>query len=104
VLQYLPDPLQVVSRLSALQPEFFIIDRTPISTGERMTFFSQSLTRDRVHQSYPLQVIPEALLGRALGEAYVPFLSFTCADEPIRAGGQVHPFRGIVWRRVGPRS
>lgn len=66
VLHYLENTYGLLAEIATREPEFIVIDRTPIGTRER--YMVQKIPKNLGGGSYPLRILNEGDLGKVLSE------------------------------------
>lgn len=99
VLPYLQDPLHTLSELSALQPRYILIDRTPFSPDDTDHVLVQHTPRSIYRASYPLWLLSLRSLDDVLKDGYTSESNSLCAEGPVVRGALVGEYRAMLWRR-----
>jgi putative methyltransferase (TIGR04325 family) len=66
VLQYLPDPIEILRRLSEIGASVMLIDRTPLSNTKYHSLTIQHVPATIYEASYPMWIFSEALLQQCI--------------------------------------
>lgn len=102
VLQYLPDPWDVLEKAAASGAEFLLIDRTPLLTGtDRCRFAVQTVPAVLYAAQYPIQFIGEKRLLEFLQENFELVTRFESYPVTIRLKKEREPihYHGLFWKR-----
>lgn len=99
VLQYLPQPMEVLEELLSLEARIVIIDRTPFSRDDRRYVCSQHVPRRMGSASYPLWVLSRDEIHARLYEQYDLLQQFPSPDAAIGTGRIQADYVGSIWMR-----
>ncbi len=100
VLQYLPQPGEVLRELAGLQAEILVIDRFPRRAGGDTVALTQHLPRRQGGASYALRAFAPGFLAEVLEPRYRCLCQFQGNDAPLRAGPVAAEYVGSIWQRV----
>ena len=100
VLQYLADPLPVITELCAVGAAVIIVDKTIVNTSLRHRIYVQHVPASIYRASYPCRSLSETALVASFGPAYRLECAFGSGDFPPlrRIGSQ---FRGFLLASTG---
>jgi putative methyltransferase (TIGR04325 family) len=101
VLQYIPDPADVLAAIGQLQPRYVMIDRTPIAITGRQIITVQRVPREIHETSYPAWLFSETFLTSGLGPKYRLVADFDAVDGVLGIGNLSARFRGYVFDLAG---
>jgi putative methyltransferase (TIGR04325 family) len=82
VLEYLPDPYQLLSKALSLFPNVVLIDRTPINSGNVDTFSVQHVPKSIYPGAYANRNFCEDNLLKPFADLYNRVLRFECELQP----------------------
>jgi len=99
VLQYLPDPMEVLERLIAGNAEYIVIDRTPISMDGKQHVSIQKVPSTIYRASYPLWLFNEEKLKRSFKESYQQIAEFDAIDGILGEGTLKAAFKGYLLQK-----
>jgi putative methyltransferase (TIGR04325 family) len=88
VLQYLPDPYDLIRNVAASRVPRIVIDRTPCSALERDVLTVQKVPRQMYAASYPCWIFSRQKLMQAFAPCYATLSSYSedCGAWHGRAG------------------
>lgn len=101
VLQYLPEPWQVLDELMATQAEFLVLDRSIMHSGTEDRAFVQHVPPSIYAASYPCWHLSEARLMAAVQGRYQLVSDFRSLAFPTLACHGAE-FKGYLFRRQCP--
>ncbi len=100
VLQYLADPLPVITELCAVGAGVIIVDKTIVNTSLRHRIYVQHVPASIYRASYPCRSLSESALVASFGPAYRLECAFDSADAPPL--GQIgSQFKGFLLASAG---
>ena len=99
VLQYLPDPGVVLQSLVSKQPEYIIIDRTPILENLQTRLALQVVPKSLGKASYPIRLFNSRDLTKYMDEKYTALFTFDAVDKNIYYNGTSLEFKGMVFKK-----
>lgn len=99
VLQYMPDPAQVLGLFVRTGADYIVIDRTPISSSGKQIISVQSVPRAINQSSYPLWLFNEEQLKAPLLHDYEEIARFDAVDGTLGSGRLKAEFKGFVFRK-----
>lgn len=101
VLPYLPEPFRLLEELLALEPEYIIVDRTPV-IGEKPSRITLQIVPEWIYKaSYPAWFFNEKELLVTFGEKYAllaEFRSKFAAPYQLEDGTKAE-WKGFVFKR-----
>ncbi len=104
VLQYLPAPLEVLSKVTAGSAQYLVIDRTPFVAGRKNHICVQHVPRHIYTGSYPLWVFGYEQLLESVGPNWSPLAEFSCEEGHVTVSRKLRfEYRGLVLRRTHGR-
>ncbi len=102
VLQYLPDPTQVLASFVHSAPDYIVIDRTPISISGKQMISIQSVPSEINLSSYPLWIFNEHQLKAPLLKDYKEIACFDAVDGTLGTWKMKAAFKGFIFqKRIG---
>jgi putative methyltransferase (TIGR04325 family) len=101
VLQYLPEPCQVLDSLVRTGADYIVVDRTPISLSGNQIISVQLVPRTINRSSYPLWLFNERQLKAPLLSGYEEIAHFDAVDGTLGVARLRAEFKGFVFRRKG---
>lgn len=96
VLQYLPEPAEVLTELADTGVQTIIIDRTPVIEGKRPIITVQHVPSQIVRSSYPAHLFTRADLLAPLASRFSILAEFDAVGEVIYSLGRRVSFAGMV--------
>jgi putative methyltransferase (TIGR04325 family) len=99
VLQYMPDPANVLKSLVSTEAEYIVIDRTPFALDGRQRISTQSVPSSINASSYPLRLFNEEQLKAPLLTRYDEIASFAAVDGALGYGGLKAIFKGFIFKK-----
>ncbi len=100
VLQYLADPLPVITELCATGAAVIIVDKTIVNTSRGHRIYVQQVPASIYRASYPCRSLSESALVASFGPAYRLECAFDSGDfPPLRQVGS--QFRGFLLAKTG---
>ena len=100
VLQYLPDPSNVLSTLMRSSIKYLIIDRTPFSDALNDSITIQHVPPLIYPASYPCRIFSKQALMTHLSKSYEIVAEFTNVEGAAIAGNLKFTFGGMILRRT----
>jgi putative methyltransferase (TIGR04325 family) len=99
VLQYMPDPGEVLKSFVFTEAEYIVIDRTPFSLDGRQVISTQSVPSSISASSYPLRFFNEEQLKAPLLPHYDEIASFPAVDGTLGYGSLKAVFKGFIFKK-----
>lgn len=99
VLQYMPDPAQILGLLVRTGANYIVIDRTPISLSGKQVISVQSVPSALSRSSYPLWLFNEEQLKAPLQVDYEEIAHFDAVDGTLGAGRLKAEFKGFMFQK-----
>jgi putative methyltransferase (TIGR04325 family) len=99
VLQYLPEPYSILSKLIQSKISYLIIDRSPFSDGPNDAITVQHVPPSIYPASYPCRVFSKQRVMAHLSSQYETIAEFESNDGPATADGMRFAFGGMILRR-----
>lgn len=99
VLQYMPDPDEVLKSFVSTEAEYIIIDRTPFALDGRQVISTQSVPSSINASSYPLWLFSEKHLKAPLLPRYDEIASFPAVDGILGYGSLKAVFKGFIFKK-----
>lgn len=100
VLQYLPDPYDVLEKLAATGATTLVIDRTPVSDLATDRLCIQHVPPSIYSASYPCWIFSRQNLMERLEKHWSLRAEFPCAEGAVRTDdGAAFSFVGLIMRR-----
>ncbi|TAN35198.1 methyltransferase, TIGR04325 family [Patescibacteria group bacterium] len=99
VLQYLPDPYSILSKLMQNKINYLIIDRTPFGDMLHDVITVQHVPPSIYPASYPCRVFSKQAVIAHLTSQYETVAEFESDDSSAIAGGVRFAFGGMILRR-----
>lgn len=99
VLQYMPDPAQILGLFVQTGADYIVIDRTPVSISGKQIISVQSVPSSINQSSYPLWLFNEGQLKGPLLHDYEEIARFDAVDGTLGTGQLKAEFKGFVFRR-----
>jgi putative methyltransferase (TIGR04325 family) len=99
VLQYMPDPVEVLKSFVSTEAEYIIIDRTPFALDGRQRISTQSVPSSINGSSYPLRIFNEAQLKAPLLSHYDEIAAFSSVDGTLGYGSLKAVFKGFIFKK-----
>jgi putative methyltransferase (TIGR04325 family) len=101
VLQYLPEPEQVLAQTVAMGPEYVVIDRTPFLDDAQRSILALQLVPKRLGGGrYPAWLFREEHLLRTLLRKYTLVHTFDASDGVLTYGLAGVRFRAFILRKT----
>ncbi len=101
VLSYLEDPYQLLSEITALNPEFIIIDKTLLIGSESDVICKQVVPESIYNASYPCRILSKDKLIKFMTENYDLVNEFDPyeTEQSIRINDKKAVFTALVFRK-----
>ena len=99
VLQYMPDPAQILGLLVRTGANYIVIDRTPISLSGKQVISVQSVPSALSRSSYPLWLFNEEQLKAPLQVDYEEIAHFDAVDGTLGTGRLKAEFKGFMFQK-----
>jgi putative methyltransferase (TIGR04325 family) len=99
VLQYMPDPSEVLKSFVSTKAAYIVIDRTPFAIDDRQRISIQSVPSSIYASSYPLRLFNEAQLKAPLLPHYDEIASFPAVDGILGYGSLKAVFKGFIFKK-----
>ena len=99
VLQYMPDPGDVLKSFVSTEAKYIVIDRTPFALDGRQRISTQSVPSSINASSYPLRLFNEAQLKAPLLPHYDEIAAFPAVDGALGYGSLKAVFKGFIFKK-----
>jgi len=99
VLQYMPNPVEVLNSFVSTEAEYIVIDRTPFALDGRQVISTQSVPISISASSYPLRLFNEQQLKMPLLPHYDEIASFPAVDGTLGYGALKAVFKGFIFKK-----
>ncbi len=99
VLQYMPDPVEVLKSFVSTKAEYIVIDRTPLALDRRQVISTQLVPSSINASSYPLRLFNEEQLKAPLLTQYDEISSFAAVDGTLGYGRLKAVFKGFIFKK-----
>jgi len=99
VLQYVPNPADIIDRIAALKPSLMIIDRTPVIAGGQDVISVQVVPERIVRSSYPIRLFAQHSLTGLVGREYRLVSEFRAVDGVLGGLSRRVEFKGFIFER-----
>ena len=100
VLQYLPEPDNVLQELARTPARVMIIDRTPFADIEQDRITVQRVPPSIYQASYPCRILSRERIRRQLLSAWSMQATFSCTEGTMRTdAGLRFAFEGLILNR-----
>lgn len=99
VLQYMPDPAQILGLFVRTGANYIVIDRTPISLSGKQVISVQSVPSALSRSSYPLWLFNEEQLKAPLQGSYDEIARFDAVDGTLSTGRLKAEFKGFMFQK-----
>lgn len=99
VLQYLPNPGEVLKSFVSTEAEYIVIDRTPFALDGRQVISTQSVPSSIGASSYPLRLFNEEQLKAPLLHHYDEIATFPAVDGTLGYGSLKAVFKGFIFKK-----
>jgi putative methyltransferase (TIGR04325 family) len=99
VLQYMPDPEDVLESFVSTCAEYIVIDRTPFALDGRQRISTQLVPSSINTSSYPLRLFNEGQLKAPLLSHYDEIASFPAVDGTLGYGSLKAIFKGFIFKK-----
>jgi putative methyltransferase (TIGR04325 family) len=103
VLQYLPEPYVWLEKLSNLQVNYLILDRTSFSGDDKDLLTIQNVPEEIYKASYPCWFLSMTKVKDILERNYTLFSIFDsyCENEiVINKGQNLCQWKGMIWKKI----
>ncbi len=101
VIQYIPDPKDLLAAIQQLNVQYLMIDRVPISEARSNQLSIQHVPRQIYRASYPVWILSRSWLDEQLGRRWKEVASYQCEEGRYRtSGGLDFSFRGMLLERI----
>lgn len=100
VLQYVPNPQQVLDVLTSALPQYLLIDRTPFLNTQRHVLTKQSVPRRLGGEKYPAWLFRQDILLSEVHRKYELLHSFEALDGVMSYRFRRVEFKGFLFRRA----
>ncbi len=100
VLQYVPEPYDVLKELIECEIRYLIIDRTPFSDSEDDIITVQHVSASIYPASYPCRVFSRKTFLEKLAGHFEVIAQFESADGTAVLGGSEFTFGGMILRKL----
>jgi putative methyltransferase (TIGR04325 family) len=100
VLQYLPDPEQIINEIIAVRTDIVILDRTIINLSETHRIYIQHVPTSIYSAAYPCRSLSQSLLIKSMASDYEMVVDFPSLQFPalLSIGSE---FKGYIFQKVG---
>lgn len=99
VLQYMPDPGDVLKSFASTEAEYIVIDRTPFALDGRQRISTQLVPSSINASSYPLRLFNEGQVKAPLLSQYDEIASFPAVDGTLGYGSLKAVFKGFIFKK-----
>ncbi len=100
VLQYVPEPDEILNELMVNGIQYLIIDRTPFSDSEDDIITVQHVSASIYPASYPCRVFSKKTFLEKLAGHFEVIAQFESADGTAVLGGSEFTFGGMILRKL----
>lgn len=99
VLQYMPDPVEVLRSLISTQAEYIVIDRTPFALNGRQVISTQLVPSSIGASSYPMRIFNEEDFKAPILSQYNEIAYFPAVDGTLGYGSLKAVFKGFIFKK-----
>jgi putative methyltransferase (TIGR04325 family) len=99
VLQYVPEPWQVIEELMAMEIPYLVVDRTPFTDCGTEIITIQHVPGSIYKASYPCRLFGRAAFSSRFKDRYEVIAKFDSVDGSAVASGVRFSFGGMILRR-----
>ena len=99
VLQYMPNPDQILGHFAQTCADYIVIDRTPFSLSGKQIISVQTVPESINRSSYPLWLFNADRLRAPLMDGYEEVANFDAVDGVLGVGDLGAQFRGLVFQK-----
>ena len=100
VLQYVPEPYDVLNELMESEIQYLIIDRTPFSDSVDDIITVQHVSASIYPASYPCRIFARKPFIEKLNTHFEVIAQFESADGTAVIGGREFTFGGLILRKL----
>lgn len=100
VLQYLDNPLEVLTKLFEINANLLIIDRTPFSKRTTDEIMIQNVSPDIYPASYPIRIFSESKFLGEMSLNWQLISDFPSLDGFVNTDRGVAEFKGFLFKKI----